>query len=61
MKVGFIIENYYPSYGGPYFAIKNTIKELSKNNKIKIKLIYKNNQNRKNNINLIKKKKKQDI
>lgn len=61
MKVGFIIENYYPSYGGPYFAIKDTIKELSKNNKIKIKLIYKNNQNGKNNINLIKEIKNLDI
>lgn len=61
MKVGFIIENYYPSYGGPYFAIKDTIKELSKNNKIKIKLIYKKNQNSKNNINLIKEIKNLDI
>jgi glycosyltransferase involved in cell wall biosynthesis len=61
MKVGFIIENYYPSYGGPYSAIKDTVKELSKNNKIKIKLIYKNNKKIKNNINLIKQIKNLDI
>jgi glycosyltransferase involved in cell wall biosynthesis len=61
MKVGFIIENYYPSYGGPYSAIKDTIKELSKNNKIKIKLIYKNDKNGKNNINLVKEIKNLDI
>jgi glycosyltransferase involved in cell wall biosynthesis len=61
MKVGFVIENYYPSYGGPYSAIKDTIKELSKNNKIKIKLIYKNDKNGKNNINLVKEIKNLDI
>jgi glycosyltransferase involved in cell wall biosynthesis len=61
MKVGFVIENYYPSYGGPYSAIKDTIKELSKTNKIKIKLIYKINKNGKSNINLIKEIKNLDI
>jgi len=61
MKVGFVIENYYPSYGGPYSAIKDTIKELSKTNKIKIKLIYKKNKNGKSNINLIKEIKNLDI
>jgi glycosyltransferase involved in cell wall biosynthesis len=61
MKVGFIIENYYPSYGGPYSAIKETIKELSNTNKIKIKLICRNNKNGKNNINLIKEIKNLDI
>ena len=62
MKVGFIIENYYPSYGGPYSAIKDTIKELSKNNKIKIKLICKkNSKNKINNVNLEKKIKSLDV
>ena len=54
LKVGFVIENYYPGYGGPYSAIKETIRQLTKTNKIRIKLIYKNNNNGKKNINLYK-------
>lgn len=61
LKVGFIIENYYPGYGGPYSAIKETIRQLSKTSKIKIKLIYKNGKKRKKNINLYNDLKSVDI
>jgi len=42
MRIGFIIERYDPSMGGPYTIIKETIKALKKNKNINIKLIYKN-------------------
>jgi glycosyltransferase involved in cell wall biosynthesis len=32
MKVIFLIENFYPSIGGPYSAVKDTVKELKKKN-----------------------------
>lgn len=32
MKVGFLIEKYYPSFGGPYTVVKETVKELNKRN-----------------------------
>lgn len=45
MRIGIIIENFYPAIGGPYSAIKETIKELAKK-KIHIKLIFKNKRNK---------------
>ena len=45
MRIGIIIENFYPAIGGPYSAIKETIKELSKK-EIHIKLIFKNKRNK---------------
>lgn len=41
MKIGFLIEDFHPSIGGPYTAIKETIKELRKK-KIQATLITKN-------------------
>ena len=41
MKIGFLIENFHPSFGGPYTAIKETIKELRKK-KIQAIIITKN-------------------
>jgi glycosyltransferase involved in cell wall biosynthesis len=61
IKIGFIIENYYPSYGGPYSVIKETFKALSKNNEFKIKVIYQNDKNGKKNIDLAKAIKDLDI
>jgi len=60
MKIGFLIENFYPSIGGPYTAIKETIKELRKK-KIQATLIT----NKKNfffkTISIIKQIRKVDI
>ena len=61
IKVGFIIENYYPSYGGPYSVINETIRALSKNNEFKLKLIYQNGRNGKKDIDLVEAIKDLDI
>ena len=60
MKIGFLIENFYPSFGGPYTVVKETVKELIKSN-IHAKVITKKNYSSKKKISLIKEIKKVDI
>jgi glycosyltransferase involved in cell wall biosynthesis len=60
MKIGFLIENYYPSVGGPYTVVKETVYELAKRN-IKATVITKKNPLSIKKISLIKEIKKVDI
>ena len=60
MKVGFFIENFNPSFGGPYTVVKETVEQLKKKN-IQAIIIAKNNPLSVNKQSLIKEIKKLDI
>lgn len=60
MKIGFLIENYHPSVGGPYTVVKEIVYELIKRN-IKAIVITKKNPLSIKKISLIKEIKKVDI
>jgi len=60
MKVGFLIENFYPSVGGPYTVVKETVKELRKKN-IQATIITQKNLTFAKKISLIKEIRKVDI
>jgi glycosyltransferase involved in cell wall biosynthesis len=60
MKIGFLIENFYPSFGGPYTVVKETSQELIKRN-IKATVITKKNLSSFKKVSLINEIRKVDI